>query len=159
MFPTWGPTLERPAPAPAPTSTTDTPIPTTSDAMRQSSESGDIRAKPSTGLDSEPSRLREPGTLSGSRDQPRPNDEGNPRSRSRSPPRRPLSSRQGENANNVYFTQLTSFTRETEHYVPTFNFTKDSRKASQVRGTQWEDLMFNINSVCLSASVHNSDDF
>ena len=91
---------------------------------------------------SAPSRSREPGTQSGSRDQPRLERPENFRSRSRTPPRGPLRSNQGQNANDAYFVQLTDYSREAEYYLPTFTFTKDSKKASQIRGKQWEDIMF-----------------
>ena len=51
---------------------------------------------------------------------------------------RPLRSNQGQNANDVYFAQLADTPREAEYYLPNFTFTQDSKRASQIRGNQWE---------------------
>ncbi len=51
-------------------------------------------------------------------------------------------SNQGQNANDVYFAQLTEYSRSTECYLPSFTFAEDSKRASQIRGKQWDNIMF-----------------
>ena len=55
---------------------------------------------------------------------------------------RTIASNQGQNANDVYFAHLTNHSRKTDGYVPTFSYAKGSKKASQIRGKAWGDIMF-----------------
>ena len=42
----------------------------------------------------------------------------------------------------MYFAQLIENSRKPETYAPTFTFAKGSKKASQTRGQQWDDITF-----------------
>ena len=73
-----------------------------------------------------------------------------PRSRSRTPPRNRESSSyvellrnsQGQTANDVYFAQLTEYGRQRDSYIPTSTYSKDSKRAAQIRGKDWDGIRF-----------------
>ena len=53
-----------------------------------------------------------------------------------------LKSSQGQNANDVYFAQLADYSRQLDHYIPSFTYTEESKNPNQIRGQQWDDIMF-----------------
>merc|ERR1711884_940347 len=54
-----------------------------------------------------------------------------------------LKASQGENANDVYFAQLTKKGKKmVNEYDPTFTFVGGSKKANRLKGDQWNDTMF-----------------
>ena len=53
-----------------------------------------------------------------------------------------LLSSQGQSANAVYFAQLAYYSRRIEHYLPAFTYDEGSKKPKQVRGRQWNEMMF-----------------
>merc|ERR1711884_663013 len=113
---------------------------------------------------------RGPGLTSGPQremsrpSRPRTTDEPRTRDRSRSPRAAHLKnmralhvenikSSQGENANDVYFAQLTKKGRNrVKEYHPTFTFVDGSKKANRIKGDQWNDTMFEM-----SVDVYDED--
>ena len=110
---------------------------------------------------------RGPGLPSGPQRQlPRPSrppttNESRARERSRSPRAVPnrtlhvenLKASQGENANDVYFAQLTKKgKKKDQEYDPAFTFVDGSKKANRIKGDQWNDTMFEM-----SVDVYEED--
>merc|ERR1712079_284982 len=92
---------------------------------------------------------------------PRTTNESRARDRSRSPRAahlralhvENLKASQGENANDVYFAQLTKKGKKrVKEYDPTFTFVDGSKKANRIKGDQWNDTMFEM-----SADVYDDD--
>ena len=62
------------------------------------------------------------------------------------------SSQQGQNANDVYFAQLTGHAHKGKDYVPVFSYADGSNKANRIRGTKWDDTMFEM-----SVDIYDDD--
>ena len=64
-----------------------------------------------------------------------------------------LKASQGENANDVYFAQLTKKGKKRDkEYDPAFTFVDGSKKANRIKGDQWNDTMFEV-----SVDVYDDD--
>ena len=64
-----------------------------------------------------------------------------------------LKASQGENANDVYFAQLTKKGKKKDkEYDPAFTFVDGSKKANRIKGDQWNDTMFEM-----SVDVYEED--
>ena len=64
-----------------------------------------------------------------------------------------LKASQGENANDVYFAQLTKRGKKRDkEYDPAFTFVDGSKKANRIKGDQWNDTMFEM-----SVDVYDDD--
>ena len=61
-------------------------------------------------------------------------------------------SQQGQNANDVYFTQLIGNAHTKKDYVPVFSYADGSTKASRIKGKKWDDTMFEM-----SVDVYDDD--
>ena len=59
---------------------------------------------------------------------------------------------QGQNANDVYFAQLTEHSRSPGGYLPSLTIARESKKASQIRGKAWDDIVFTA-----EVDVHEED--
>ena len=61
-------------------------------------------------------------------------------------------SQQGQNANDVCFSQLIGIAQNKKDYVPVFSYADDSTKASRIKGKKWDDTMFEM-----SVDVYDDD--
>ena len=61
-------------------------------------------------------------------------------------------SQQGQNANDVYFSQLIGNAQTRKDYVPVFSYADGSKKASRIKGKKWDDTMFEM-----SVDVYDDD--
>ena len=63
-----------------------------------------------------------------------------------------LKASQGQNANDVYFAQLTGNSQKRKDYTPVFSYVYGSKKANRIKGKKWDDTMFEM-----SVDVYDDD--